>query len=276
MSQRDATPETAGLGRRTETVFLTPGVRRFLDRIVALAVPLAIWQLAAEYVVDPKWVSSPALVADHAWAMAANGSLQVHMAQTFWEAILGLVIGVVTGTLFGILLGRMKRLSEAVDPLVMCLYSLPRVALAPLFIIWLGIGLSAKVALVVSIVFFIVLFNVREGIKTIDQDIIDSFRVMNASRMTMMRHVILPSLVPWIMTSVRIGIGMALIGAVVAEMMGSSRGLGWYVINATSIYDMTGAITAVVILGIMAMALNFIVGWVDRKVLYWRRDNSID
>lgn len=276
MSRSDTSPGTAAVGRRQAVPLVSPGIRRFLDRIVALVVPLALWQLAAEYLVDPKWISSPELVAGHAWAMIEDGSLQVHIAQTFWEAILGLVIGIVSGTLFGILLGRMRRLSEAVDPLVMCLYSLPRVALAPLFIIWLGIGLSAKVALVVSIVFFIVLFNVREGIKTIDQDIIDSFRVMNASRLTMLRHVILPSLVPWIMTSVRIGIGMALIGAVVAEMMGSSRGLGWYVINATSIYDMTGAITAVVVLGIMAMVLNFIVGWVDRKVLYWRRDNTIE
>jgi ABC-type nitrate/sulfonate/bicarbonate transport system permease component len=131
-------------------------------------------------------------------------------------------------------------------------------------------GLLAKVALVISVVLFLVLFTVREGVKQIDADLINAFRTMRASRAVMLRHVILPSLVPWILASVRISIGAALIGAVVGEMMGASQGLGWYVTYTSGIYDITGSITGLVVLGLMAMLLNAAVAWIERKALYWR------
>src|SRR6185437_2760165 len=175
------------------------------------------------------------------------------------------------GLVLGVALGWSKRLSDAVDPIVMGFYSLPRVSLAPLFIIWLGIGLLAKVALVASVVLFVVLFNVREGMRNVDRDIVEAFRSMNASRSAMVRHVVVPSLVPWIFASIRIGIGMALIGAVVAELIGSSRGLGWYVMHSTGTYDMTGSITALVVLMILAIIFNWALAVVERRMLRWRR-----
>jgi NitT/TauT family transport system permease protein len=206
--------------------------------------------------------------------MLMDGRLLIHAWQTFQEAILGLLLGVVIGVATGMMLGRYKRLSEAVDPMVMGLYSLPRVSLAPLFIIWLGIGLSAKVALCASIVLFVVLFNIREGVKAVDQDLVDAFRSMNASRMQMMRHVVLPSLVPWLITSIRISIGLSLIGAVVGEMIGASRGLGWYVTYTTGTYDITGSITALFVLGVMAMGFNAVVSAVEKRVLSWRKERG--
>jgi len=168
------------------------------------------------------------------------------------------------------MLGMWRRLSDAIDPVVMGLYSLPRVSLAPLFIIWLGIGLLAKVTLVASMVVFVVLFSVREGVRNIDREIIESFRSMNASKTAMIRYVITPSLMPWLMTSIRIGIGMSLVGAVVGEMIGSSRGLGWYVNHSSGVYDMTGAITALFVLMLMAMAFNGLLALIERQVLHWR------
>ena len=162
-------------------------------------------------------------------------------------------------------------MSDAVDPVIMGFYSLPRVSLAPLFIIWLGIGLFAKVALVASIVLFIVLFNVREGVRGIDREVIDAFRSMNASRGAMVRYVIVPSLVPWLLAASRIGIGMALIGAVVGEMVGSARGLGWYVMHTSGVYDMAGSITALVVLMVLAMLFNGVLALLERKMLRWRR-----
>jgi NitT/TauT family transport system permease protein len=244
----------------------------FLEKCLAAAVTLAVWQLAADFWVGRKWISSPIQVGERVWAMLLDGTLAMHSWQTFQEAMLGLILGTIIGALLGMLLGYYRRLSEAVDPIVMGLYSLPRVSLAPLFIIWLGIGLSAKVALCASIVLFVVLFNIREGIKTIDADLVDAFRSMNASSLQMLRYVVLPSLVPWLITSIRISIGLSLIGAVVGEMMGASKGLGWYVNYATGVYDITGSITALFVLGVMAMGFNVVVSMIEKKVLSWRKD----
>jgi NitT/TauT family transport system permease protein len=252
-----------------------PWLHPYVDRAIATILPFAIWQIIAEmFPFAYKWFSSPVDVIDRIYDMVLDGSLWVHSWQTFQEAIIGLILGVLLGTIIGVILGRWKRGSDAVDPIMMGMYSLPRVSLAPLFILWLGIGLMAKVALVISIVMFLVLLNVREGVRQIDPDMFNALKTMGASRSMVMRHVILPSLVPWIITSVRISIGAALIGAVVGELMGASQGLGWYVTYAAGIYDITGSITGLVLLGIMAMILNTAVAWIENKALYWRTPQS--
>lgn len=258
-------------GRRREQQQRARRLR--LDQLVAALVPLALWQLAAQWI-GKKWISSPVDVAGRIWMMMMDGSLVLHTWETFKEAMLGLLIGVVFGVVGGIVLGLWRRLSNAVDPVVMGFYSLPRVSLAPLFIIWLGIGLLAKVTLVASMVVFVVLFNVREGVRSIDREIIDSFRSMNAPRSALIRHVIIPSLMPWLMTAIRIGIGMSLVGAVVGELIGASKGLGWYVSHSSGIYDMTGAITALFVLMVLAMLFNGVLAIVERRVLHWRRSND--
>lgn len=245
--------------------------RLFLDRTIAAIIPLVAWQLLADLWVGGKWISSPLQVAGRLWFMAGDGTLWMHTWETLKEAIVGLIAGVVIGVILGVVLGVWKRLSDAVDPVIMGFYSLPRVSLAPLFIIWLGIGLFAKVALVASIVLFVVLFNVREGVRGIDREIIDAFRSMNASRGAMVRYVIVPSLVPWLFAAIRIGIGMALIGAVVGEMVGSARGLGWYVTYTSGVYDMAGSVTALVALMVLAMIFNWALALLERKMLHWRR-----
>jgi NitT/TauT family transport system permease protein len=245
--------------------------RLVMDRTIAVLVPLALWQVLAMTWSGGKWISSPAAVAARVWMLAGDGTLWIHTWETLKEALVGLVLGVVVGVVGGVVLGSWKRLSDAADPVIMGFYSLPRVSLAPLFIIWLGIGLFAKVALVASIVLFVVLFNVREGVRAIDREVVDAFRSMNASRGAMVRYVVVPSLVPWLLAAVRIGIGMALIGAVVGEMVGSARGLGWYVMHTSGVYDITGSITALVVLMLLAMVFNGVLALVERRMLHWRR-----
>ena len=245
--------------------------RLVVDRTIAVLVPLVLWQVLALTWSGGKWISSPVAVAARVWMLAGDGTLWIHTWETLKEALVGLVLGVVVGVVGGVVLGSWKRLSDAADPVIMGFYSLPRVSLAPLFIIWLGIGLFAKVALVASIVLFVVLFNVREGVRAIDREVVDAFRSMNASRGAMVRYVVVPSLVPWLLAAVRIGIGMALIGAVVGEMVGSARGLGWYVMHTSGVYDITGSITALVVLMLLAMVFNGVLAWVERRMLHWRR-----
>jgi NitT/TauT family transport system permease protein len=245
--------------------------RLAVDRAIAVLVPLVLWQVLAMTWSGGKWISSPAEVAARLWTLAGDGTLWLHTWETLKEAAVGLVLGVGVGVVGGVVLGSWKRLSDAADPVIMGFYSLPRVSLAPLFIIWLGIGLFAKVALVASVVLFVVLFNVREGVRAIDREVVDAFRSMNASRAAMVRYVVVPSLVPWLLASIRIGIGMALIGAVVAEMVGSARGLGWYVMHTSGVYDITGSITALVVLMLLAMIFNAVLARVERRMLHWRR-----
>ena len=249
-------------------------IRLAVDRTIAILVPLLLWQLLGQLWSGGKWISSPLEVAERLGTLAVDGTLWLHSWETLKEALVGLVTGVVVGAVAGVLLGTWKRLSDAVDPVIMGFYSLPRVSLAPLFIIWLGIGLFAKVALVASIVLFVVLFNVREGVRGIDREVVEAFRSMNASRGAMIRYVVVPSLVPWLLAAVRIGIGMALIGAVVGEMVGSARGLGWYVMHTSGVYDITGSITTLVVLMILAMLFNGALALLERKMLHWRRGSD--
>jgi NitT/TauT family transport system permease protein len=267
-----ALPE-AGDAFEARRAALARHVRRRLtvDRAVAALIPLVAWQVLAMTWSGGKWISSPVEVAGRVWSMAGDGSLWLHTWETLKEALVGLVAGVAVGVVGGVVLGSWRRLSDAVDPVIMGFYSLPRVSLAPLFIIWLGIGLFAKVALVASIVLFVVLFNVREGVRGIDREVVDAFRSMNASRGAMVRYVVVPSLVPWLLAAVRIGIGMALIGAVVGEMVGSARGLGWYVMHTSGVYDIAGSITALAILMILAMIFNGALALLERRMLHWRR-----
>jgi NitT/TauT family transport system permease protein len=246
-------------------------MRDALDRLAAVAAILIFWQLSADHWLGDKWTSSPLKIAVRLWEMADDGELQLHTWQTFMEASTGLLAGIVIGVVIGVALGVSKRVSAAIDPVMMGLYSLPRVSLAPMFVIWLGIGLLAKTALVASMVLFVVMFNVREGVRNIDRDQLDGFRSMNASRLMILRHVMMPSLIPWLLAAIRIGIGMALVGAVVGELIGSSRGLGWYVSSASSTYDMTGAFTALVVLTVLAMLFNVVLSTIERKFLFWRR-----
>lgn len=147
---------------------------------------------------------------------------------------------------------------------------MPRVALGPFFVVWFGIGVLSKILLAVSIVFVVILFNTREGIESIDHDLVDALRSMRASRWRMLRHVTIPSLIPWLLAPTKIGIGLALTGAVVGELVGASEGLGWYITNSLNAIDMTGAVTALLIMAIVAMLMYYAVLLLERRLLVWR------
>jgi NitT/TauT family transport system permease protein len=236
-----------------------------------LVAALGAWQLASMYVIGAKWISSPALVAARFGTNLANGSLVRNTVVTLEEALLGLVFGTAAGLVFGILLARVSQLvAHAVDPFILSIYSLPRIALAPFFILWFGIGLYSKVALVVSVAGFVVLFNIRQGIDTVDNDLVDALRSMRASRWQMIRYVTIPSLVPWLLAAVKICVGISVVSAVVGEMVGSTAGLGWYMTQTLNQFDMTGAMTALLTMAGLAMGVYGIVGLIERRVCQWQ------
>lgn len=236
-----------------------------------LIVLIGVWQLLGS--TDQQvatLASTPQLVAQRIAQMAGDGQLWDNVLPTLEETLGGLVIGLIVGIVGGFVMARSKIVGAILDPYVVGVNGLPRVALGPFFVVWFGIGILSKVLLAASIVFVVVLFNIREGTESIDGDLVDALRSMRASRWAMTRHLIIPSLTPWLLASVKIGIGLALTGAVVGELVGANTGLGWYITNSLNVVDITGAITALLVMAVLAMLMYYIVLAVERWVLRWR------
>ncbi len=240
------------------------------DRILLFAVLVGGWEVLSHTVVDPLWISRPSLIAERLVALAASGELWRNTQRTLLEAVLGLALAFAVGVPLGIAMARYKYGHAVAEPFIMALHSLPRVALAPLFIIWFGIDLFSKVMMAFSTVLFIFMLNVHEGLKTIDRDLLDLLRTMRAPRLYVTRKVLLPWIVPWLIASLKIGVGLALIGAVVGELIGSSAGLGWYIEKSAGRLDTTGVFAGLVLLMGIAVAGNLVVARIERRFSSWR------
>jgi NitT/TauT family transport system permease protein len=246
------------------------GISTWLWRLGLIAALLLVWEFSAGSLFNEFWSSRPSLIGERLMVLFKTGEIWRHLDATVSEALLGLLLGALVGTLIGIALARYRRAAAIVDPFVMGLYGLPRVALAPMFILWFGISLFAKVMMSFSMVVFVFILNVTEGIRTVDPDMVDLMRTMRAPKSYIMRKVTIPSIVPWLLASFRIGIGLSLVGAVVGELIGANRGLGWYVLRAGGQLDTTGVFTGLFILMLVAMIANQIIFQIERKLLHWR------
>jgi NitT/TauT family transport system permease protein len=255
-----------------------PGDRRWRERLAIHAWRLAVliviagaWDtLTRTGLVNPFWVSSPGRILVDVYQRVVSGSIFVHVAVTLGEAFLGFVTGALVGILGGFALARWERLARILDPYVTALNSLPRVALAPLFILWFGIGTTSKVVLAFSLVVFVLLINTYAGAKNVDQDLVIIARLMGASRRQLTVKVILPSSVPWIFAGLRLGLAYALIGAVVGEVIVSQAGLGFLISHYAGVFNTTGVFSALIILMVVAMLLNEVMKVAERKLLRWR------
>jgi NitT/TauT family transport system permease protein len=263
--QTGRTTSGAKLRRRHDALFIATW------RILLIGGLLALWEFSAGRLFNEFWSSKPSEIAERIAEMAASGEAWRHCWTTLSEAGTGLFLGAIFGISCGLILARRPRTSKILDPIIMGLYGLPRVALAPLFILWFGIGLVSKVMISFSMVLFIFLLNTLEGIRTIDPDMLDLVRTMRASRAYTLRRVLLPSIVPWIMASFRIAIGLSLIGAVVGELVGANEGLGWYVSKSSGQLDTTGVFAGLTLLLLMAAMANQLVLICERSFVRWRR-----
>jgi NitT/TauT family transport system permease protein len=245
-------------------------LRLLRDRVLLCCVLLGLWEAAALAGVDTIWISRPSLIVERLAGLVASGELWLHVGRTVTAAGLGLALAFAVGVPVGVAMARFKYANAVAEPLLLGLYSLPRVALAPLFIIWFGIDLFSKVMMAFSTVLFVFMLNVHEGLKTIDRDLVDLFRTMRASRSLVTRRVLLPWVVPWMIAGLRLGVGLALIGAVVGELIGASAGLGWYIERSAGHLDTTGVFTGLVTLMIIAMIGNAAVGILEHRFSSWR------
>jgi NitT/TauT family transport system permease protein len=242
----------------------------FAQRLVLVAVILALWEYAAGRWISPFWISQPSAIVERLIDWFLHKNLMHHVGYTVLEAALGFAIGTLTGGAVGFLLGWFRRLADLLDPFIIAIYSLPKVALAPLFILWFGIGLEMKVILTAVIVFFLVFFNTYAGVRDTSRELIDIIRLMGASTLQVMWRVVLPSALTAIFVGLRVSVPYALIGAVVGEMMASNRGVGYLIVESTGQFDTAGAFAALFVLIFISTSFNEVIVRLERYLLRWK------
>ncbi|HEY3953051.1 MAG TPA: ABC transporter permease [Streptosporangiaceae bacterium] len=246
------------------------GVSLAAARLLAIAALLGIWQLCAGRLISSFWISSPSLVAVRLWDWMIDGTLWPQLGTTLIEACYGFLIGAGAGVLLGLLLGQMRRLTLVLEPIIFALYSLPRIALAPLFLLWFGIGIESKVVLSATSVFFLAFYNTFSGVRDVDHDLLNAVRVMGGSRRDEMTRVVLPGAMYWVFTGLKVSVPYAIIGAVVGEMVASNRGLGYLMQNSSGQFDTTGVFVALVVLAAVSIVINELLSIAERRVIRWK------
>jgi NitT/TauT family transport system permease protein len=239
-------------------------------QVVLGLVLLLLWQGASGRLVDNFFISNPLDVGKRLIGWIADGSLFLHIWATVYATVMGFVAGAVIGVVLGIWLGVSPFTSRLLNPYLNALNALPKVALAPLFVLWFGLGIESKIALAAVLVLFLVFLNTYAGVREVDQDLIDGARLMKATRTQVIFKVIVPSAMSWVFAGLKISVPYALIGAVLGEMIAANRGLGYLVQFSGSQFDTAGVFAVLIVIALLAVALNFLVEIVQHRMQQWR------
>jgi NitT/TauT family transport system permease protein len=249
-------------------------MKLFLARALLIGVLLAFWELAAGTIADEFFISRPTVVATKFAALVMSGRLFFHGGITVLETLSGFVAGAAAGILVGLLLGRNEGLAKLLDPVLIALNSLPKVALAPLFIMWFGIDMGMKIILTATIVFFLVFINTYNGVRNVSPELIEILRLMGARERHLIAKVIVPSALQWVFAGLQLSIPYALIGAVVGEIMAANRGLGFLLQDAAGQLDTGGVFAALLAIIGLALLLQWVVRIVEKRLTPWREVSS--
>ena len=286
MSQVQGAEGTTGLGEATGRLSSTDTLlaeqpsfwmRRstiWAARIGIIVAVLGLWHYSSGRWIREFYISTPGAVFGRLAEWIGTGEIWYHLEVTLQETMLGFLFGALAGFVVGLLLGRIAFLAEVLSPFIVAINSLPKIALAPLLILWFGIGLLMKVVLSVIIVFFLVFYNTFTGVRDVDRDLIDIVRTMGGSQRHILTKIVIPSALLWVFTGLRISIPYALIGAVVGEIFASNRGIG-YLINASSTqFDTAGVFAGLIVLTAVSMTLSGILTRVEKRMFRWRQANQ--
>ncbi len=244
-------------------------------RIAVLVVVLGGWELAARLKwIDPFFFSQPTLIFAQLQDWFANGTSQGPLLTQVWvtleETTIGFLIGSVAGVLCGIVLGRNKLMSDVFGLYIQIANSIPRVVLGSIFVIALGLGMASKIALAVVMVFFVVFGNAFQGVREADRYLIANAQILGASRRQITTSVVIPSALSWILASLHVSFGFALVGAVVGEFLGSKQGIGLLISTAQGAFNASGVFAAMIVLAVVALAADYLLTWLEKRLLKWR------
>jgi NitT/TauT family transport system permease protein len=254
-----------------------------MNRFALIAAQLAIaviailfWQVASTTTLlgDPQKISfffaTPFTVAKQIVAWFIDGSIWYHLWITLSEAILSFVIGALAAIVIGFWFARQPRLAAVFDPYIKGANALPRVVLAPIFTLWFGLGIWSKVALGFTLVFFIVFFNVYQGVREVSGTVLSNARMLGMNERQLLRHVYLPSALSWVFSSLHTSVGFAVVGAVVGEYLGSAGGLGYLIQQAEGVFDIAGVFAGMFVLAAFVILIDSLVTVIERRLLIWR------
>jgi NitT/TauT family transport system permease protein len=245
-------------------------------QILVAVVCVGAWYVFSTYpvfghvVLPPFFFSTPVDVAKQVVDWFVTGVIWKHLWVTLEESILAFVIGSVGGVAVGFWFARQPRTAAVFDPYVKMVNALPRVVLAPIFTLWLGLGIWSKVALGVTLVFFIVFFNVYQGIKEVSPTVLANARMLGLNERQLVRHVYWPSALSWMFSSLHTSVGFAVVGAVVGEYLGAAAGLGYLIQQAEGVFDVAGVFAGMFVLAAFVIVIDVIVTLVERRLLVWR------
>lgn len=243
----------------------------WVRRLLALLSLLLLWEAAGRVgLLDPLYFSTPIEVARTAAGLFADGSIWPHLQATFTAALLGLAVGLAIGVVLGFTAALVPLVAELLEPVMMLLNAIPRVILAPLFVIWLGIDLSSKVALATVLVAVLIFFAVYGGVKEVDARLVERVRTLGGGRAVLVREVYIPSVTAWVMGNLKVAVGFAFTGAVVGEFVASSRGLGYLLQFAQSTYNASLSLALVVLIMGFVLVLFTLSERLERHLLRWR------
>ena len=253
------------------TRWVSSGAGLLVAQLLVGVAWLGSWELASGTLIDTFFISKPSLVAAELWKQASSGTLWLDLWVTIvQETLTGYALGAGLGIVSGFLLAQGPTAARVLNPYILAIYGVPRIALAPLFIIWFGIGLSSKVWLAGMMAFFLSFFNTFTGVGQVDLGLRNVARVMGASRFEVLTKVVLPAASPWIIAGLRVSVPYALVAAVVGEMVMSTAGIGYRIIRATQTFDITGTMAGVVVLMLIVMLANWLLDKLEAHLLRWR------
>ncbi len=247
-------------------------------QLVVVFTLLLVWHMATNtpQLFDVKtakfFFSTPYDIGLRIVKMFSEGDIWRHIGITLKEAVLAFIIGAGLGLAFGFWFARKPLLAAIADPFLKAMNSLPRVVLAPIFALWFGNGIWSKVALGVTLVFFIVFFNVYQGVREVNQNILSNARMLGMNERQLLRHVYWPAALGWVFSSLHTSVGFAVVGAVVGEYLGSSAGLGYLIHEAEGVFDTTGVFAGMFILSVFVIVVDVLVTMLERHLLSWRPD----
>ena len=247
----------------------------WLARALALLIILGGWELFADLkIVDPFFYGQPSGIYRELvhWAKhgTAFGSIWLQIWVTLKEALLGFLFGVSTGIVLGVLLGQIRFLAEVLGPYIKVINALPRIVLGSIFFVAFGFGTTSKVLLASVLVFFVVFFNAFQGVREVDRNLVANARVLGASRWQVVRNVVLPSALVWIIASLHVAFGFSIIGAIVGEFLGAQKGLGLVISNSQNNFNPDGVFAAMVIIGVVALSAEALIAQLEHRLLAWR------
>jgi NitT/TauT family transport system permease protein len=239
--------------------------------VLLLAFVLTAWQLLTKTeILPPFFFGEPLQVGSRIVNWFATGKIFPHLGVTLLETLLAFCIGTLLGLAAGLWLGLTPFAARLLDPYMTAVNSMPRVILAPIFAVWFGLGIWSKVVLGVTLVFFIVFFSVYHGVREVSPVVLANARMLGANRRQLLRHVYLPSATAWVFASLHTSVGMAFVGAVVGEYLGSARGVGYLILQAEGVFDINTVLAGVAVLTACALLLDRLVTVVERRLLTWR------